>query len=319
MNWATNIIKNCMGIKKGENVQVWVDDETLEIGNMLVKEIHDKGAISLLVIFPDSIRPIHKYPDILLNTAKDTDAAIIILSKLYDEEHSANLSAFPVFFESGARLAFTFDSSMDIMEHEMTADYKEIDELSDKVAKILTRGQAVEVKTKIGTNISLSIEGRHGHKDGGLIINKGDFGNLPGGEAFIAPLETSANGIVVYDGTIPHIGELKTPIKVIFKNGRIDMISGGIEAEKFKNLLSGVEGGDIIAEFGIGTNHLAKLRGNPITDEKVLGTAHIAVGDNKRIPIGGNNECELHIDGIFYEPTISIDGKDIMRDGKFCF
>jgi len=318
LNWPMNIVKNCMAIKKGENVQVWVDDDTLEIGKILVKEIQDAGATPLLVVFPDSIRPIHKYPDILFSTAKDTDAIITILSKLYDEEHGANLSAFPVFLESGVRWAFTFDSNMDIMEHEMTADFKEIDELSDKVAKILNEGKSVEVKTKIGTDITFSIEGRHGHKDGGLISNKGDFGNLPGGEACTAPIETSANGVVVYDGTIPNIGALKTPIRVTFKNGRIDTISGGVEADRLKKLISGVEGADIVAEFGISTNPVAKLRGNLITDEKVLGTAHIAIGDNKRIPIGGVNECELHIDGVFFEPTISIDGKVIMRDGKFC-
>lgn len=319
MDWTENIIKNCMAIKKGENVQVWVDDGTMEIGRMLVEKLHNMGVAPLFVVFPDSIRPIRKYPDIIFKTAQDTDAIITIFSKLPAEEQDAGLSAFPVFLQSGVRWAFTFDSNMEIMEHEMTADFAAIDELSGRVAKILTEGKSVTINTKLGTDITFSIEGRQGHKDGGLIINKGVMGNLPGGEAFIAPIENSANGTVVYDGTIPHIGKLETPIKVIFKNGRIDSISGDIEAEKLKKLLSGVQGSDIIAEFGIGTNPVAKLRGNLITDEKVLGTAHIAVGDNKRIPIGGINECELHIDGIFFAPTVSIDGKDMMRDGKFCF
>ena len=185
------------------------------------------------------------------------------------------------------------------------------------LANMLTKGKYIQVNTRIGTNINFNVEGRHGHKDGGLITNKGDFGNLPGGEAYIAPIETSANGTVMYDGTIPHIGRLGNPIRVVFKEGRIEKISGGREADELKELLSGVEGSDVIAEFGIGTNPISKLRGNLITDEKVLGTAHIAVGDNKRIPIGGINECEIHIDGIFLEPTITIDGDIIMKDGKF--
>jgi len=203
------------------------------------------------------------------------------------------------------------------MENDMIADFKEIDELSEKVANILTKGKNIKVTTRIGTDISFSVEERHGHNGGGLITNKGDFGNLPGGEAFIAPIETSANGTVMYDGTIPHIGKIEKPIEVNFENGRIQSISGGSEAEKLKSLLSGIEGADVIAEFGIGTNPKTKLRGNLITDEKVLGTAHIAVGDNKRIPLGGINECEIHIDGIFLEPTITIDGDIIMKDGKF--
>jgi len=317
MDWAKNIVENCMTIKKGERIQVWVDDDTFALGNILVKEINDLGAIPLLVVFPDSIRPIHQYPDILFSTARKTDAIITILSRIYHDEHTANLSAFPIFLESGVRWAFTFDSSMEIMENDMTADFKEIDELSEKVANILNKGKCIKVNTRIGTDISFSIEGRPGHKDGGLITNKGDFGNLPGGEAYIAPIETSANGTVIYDGTIPHIGRIEKPIEVIFENGRIQSISGGSEAEKLKSLISDIQGADVIAEFGIGTNPVSKLRGNLITDEKVLGTAHIAVGDNKRIPIGGTNECELHIDGIFLEPTITVDGATIMKDGNF--
>lgn len=316
MGWANNIVKNCMAIKKGERIQVWVDDDTFKIGEILAKEIHNLDAIPLLIVFPDSIRPIHQYPDMLFSTAENTDAIITILSKIYNEEHNANLSAFPVFFESGVRWAFTFDSSLEILEHDMEADYGEIDKLSEKVANILTKAKQIQVNTRIGTNISFSVEGREGHKDGGLITNEGDFGNLPGGEAYIAPVENSANGTVMYDGTIPHIGRLENPIKAVFKDGVIEEISGGKEADELRRLLSGVKGSDVIAEFGIGTNPISKLRGNLITDEKVLGTAHIAVGDNKRIPIGGINECEIHIDGIFREPTITIDGSIIMKDGK---
>jgi leucyl aminopeptidase (aminopeptidase T) len=72
----------------------------------------------------------------------------------------------------------------------------------------------------------------------------------------------------------------------------------------------------VIAELGIGTNDCARLMGNPMTDEKVLGTAHIAVGDNVHIPLGGKNEADIHIDGIFGDPTIVIDGNTIMRKGK---
>ena len=51
-----------------------------------------------------------------------------------------------------------------------------------------------------------------------------------------------------------------------------------------------------------------------VEDEKVLGTAHIAVGNNKTY--GGTNDVQLHLDGVFNKPTIEVNNKIIMKHGK---
>ena len=69
-----------------------------------------------------------------------------------------------------------------------------------------------------------------------------------------------------------------------------------------------------IAELGIGTNHGAKIIGEVLEDEKVLGTAHIAIGTN--ISNGGRIKAPVHLDGVFTKPTIYVDGKKIIENGK---
>ncbi|GAI54554.1 unnamed protein product [marine sediment metagenome] len=69
-----------------------------------------------------------------------------------------------------------------------------------------------------------------------------------------------------------------------------------------------------LAEFGIGTNQNARLIGNVLEDEKVLGTCHIALGDNSTF--GGRVRAGIHVDGIFLKPTVKFDGKMIMERGK---
>ena len=61
-------------------------------------------------------------------------------------------------------------------------------------------------------------------------------------------------------------------------------------AKKLKDMLDEV-GKDArnIAEFGIGTNDSAKLSGVLLEDEKVMGTVHIALGNN--ISMGGTCKC----------------------------
>ena len=69
-----------------------------------------------------------------------------------------------------------------------------------------------------------------------------------------------------------------------------------------------------IAELGIGTNERAKLTGNVLEDEKLLGTAHVAFGASEAI--GGRIQVPVHLDCVVMRPTVSIDGdRDRARRG----
>jgi len=108
---------------------------------------------------------------------------------------------------------------------------------------------------------------------------------------------------------------LKNPISVKVKDGYATEITGGKEADKLKRmLLKFGKKGRNVAEIGIGTNDKAKLSGILLEDEKVLGTVHIALGNN--LSMGGNVNVPLHVDGVILKPTVYFDGKMIMRNGK---
>jgi len=63
----------------------------------------------------------------------------------------------------------------------------------------------------------------------------------------------------------------------------------------------------------MGINHRMKPTGLRIYDEKALGTAHVAIGNNTQL--GGTNEASIHVDFILYKPTINADGDFIMKEG----
>ena len=87
------------------------------------------------------------------------------------------------------------------------------------------------------------------------------------------------------------------PIRVEVKDGFAINISGGVQAKKLDATLN--KYGQLarnIAEFGIGTNYKAKLSGVLLEDEKVMGTIHIALGDNKSM--GGTVDIPIHLDGV---------------------
>ena len=134
--------------------------------------------------------------------------------------------------------------------------------------------------------------------------------NLPAGELFIAPREGTANGKLIIDGSLWEI--LKNPVSIDVKDGYAKRITGTKEIAK-QISRRGKEGRNI-AEVGIGMNPKAKIIGNVLEDEKVMGTVHVALGDNSTF--GGKCRAGIHIDGIIKKPTLIADNKIILEDGK---
>ena len=62
-----------------------------------------------------------------------------------------------------------------------------------------------------------------------------------------------------------------------------------------------------IAELGIGTNDKAKRPDNILESEKIMGTIHIAFGDNSSF--GGKVSTSYHQDFVFFEPTVKLISK----------
>jgi aminopeptidase len=111
------------------------------------------------------------------------------------------------------------------------------------------------------------------------------------------------------------VGMVNDPIKITVKDGYATDIKGGAEAARLIALLE-PHGKDArnVAEFGIGTNDRAILTGLIIEDEKVMGTIHIAFGDNKSM--GGSVRVASHLDGLVKSPTVWFDDRMIMEAGK---
>ena len=74
------------------------------------------------------------------------------------------------------------------------------------------------------------------------------------------------------------------------------------------------EDGTNVAELGIGTNEKAKLTGNLLEDEKILGTCHVAFGASAAI--GGTVQVPVHLDCVVMRPDVSVDGEPLVSAGE---
>ncbi|HWR89820.1 MAG TPA: aminopeptidase, partial [Dissulfurispiraceae bacterium] len=198
-----------------------------------------------------------------------------------------------------------FDVSM--FEGVMNVNWRKLEKLTKAVAAVVNKAVLVDISTPNGTRLTLSKEKRKALSDTGILSASGAFGNLPAGEVFLAPLEGTANGKLVLEWSPTK--KLAAPIKLTVKDGTAREIFGdGPFASYLKSKLAEREENRNIAEFGIGTNERARRPDNILESEKILGTIHVALGDNSSF--GGKVKTPFHLDFVFFKPTVRLSTKN---------
>jgi leucyl aminopeptidase (aminopeptidase T) len=197
-------------------------------------------------------------------------------------------------------------------EGAITADYAEVERLTKRVAATLDAAREALVVTG-SHRLRMSLEGRNAVPSSGVYREPGRSGNLPSGEAFLAPLEGTAEGELSVDGSIAGVGRLSEPVLLEISEG-ILVFASGPDGERLLTLLDRSEEGRNVAELGIGTNDRARLTGVTLEDEKIYGTIHIAFGSNDTF--GGTVAAGVHLDAVVLEPELYLDGRLVVGQGR---
>jgi aminopeptidase len=238
--------------------------------------------------------------DILKKSKPEAVSAVIALSN-----YSTSHTRFRDFLTRicGCRYASMplFDVSM--FEGSMHVDWKSLSKRTRALEKTVNQAVSISFTSPNGTHLRLSKEGRKALSDTGILTKKGAFGNLPAGEVFLAPLEGTAEGTLVLEWA--PMRELTEPIVLTIQKGEVVNIAGREPfADYLRSKLAENQGNRNIAELGIGTNPRAKRPDNILESEKILGTIHIALGDNSSF--GGKVKTPFHQDFVFFKPTVTL-------------
>lgn len=308
MGNLSGVLSTCLGIRQKETVLIITDDNKLDVAKRIEGAARKlSGEVLTMGMSPRSHHG-EEPPRAVGEVMKEVDV-IIIPTTMSLSHTDARKDA----CDAGARVASMPGITREMLSKGgMTADYEKVKDISETLAEDLSKGGKLEIKTDEGTDFFAGITGRMAKSDSGIFTKVGQFGNLPAGEAFIAPLEGLSHGILAIDGSMGGIGRLKNPIKVSVEAGMVMDVQG--DGGRLKNTLDKFKNGDNVAEIGIGTNPKAKIIGNVLEDEKVLGTIHVAFGDNHTF--GGDTRSDIHLDGIIKKPDIWLDGKIIMEKGR---
>jgi leucyl aminopeptidase (aminopeptidase T) len=324
---AKNALLNVLEAAPGEKIVVVCDDTLVEIGKAFAEGALDNGMWVRIVVLDSSETrkeiPQHLHeifasqnPDIFVNLlrgeAEETPFRIKVIKM--ETRRRTRLSHCP-----GVTLDMLTDGALALGSEE----YRKMQIFADKLIQHLEEAQHVELSAPNGTNLALKVAGRAFFTDTKIDWHTLKWMNLPVGEVLCAPVETEANGLIVCDKAVGGIGKIKTPMKIEVKDGRaIDISGGDSKAQgKVKEALATDNWSNVVGEFSFGINPGARFNDEFLEAEKMLGTCHIAFGNNLDYP-GGRNSSGNHMDFLIFKPTVKVKYKTgehhtIVRDGNF--
>ena len=303
------VVRQCMGVEAGEEVLVVCNPVTEEIGALMRIEAQGDGADATLAVISE--RETHAAEPPRAVAAAMAAADVVLAPTIQSLSHTAARKAAS---DAGVRIATLPGVTEEMLARLMNGDLEEMRRRGWAIVNAMNRGSEVHITCGNGSDLRFSIEGRKGIVDAGELSDRGAFGNLPCGEGFIAPVEGSAEGTLVVDGSIAAVGLVGSPVRLTVEGGHLTGATGDEGAQLMELLTPHGPGGTNVAELGIGTNEEAILTGNILEDEKIFGTAHVAFGASAGI--GGTVQVPVHLDVVIKEPTVEIDGEAILGGGE---
>lgn len=310
---ADKVVSACVKVKPGEEVLIVTEESKLSIAEAIAAAVYRVQAEPVLQIMVPRETDGQEPPASIAAAMKASDAFISVVGKSITHTHAVKDA-----IANGSRGVVLTQFSEDMMIHGgIEGDFEAAKAECTAVAAALAGSEEIHLTTAAGTDLRYSARGRRGNSLY-CMVEKGQFSTIPTVEANVSPLEGTASGVIVADGSIPYIGigVLDEPVRCVVENGMIVSIEGGRQARMLKENLDSKNDPNVynVAEMGLGLNPKCHFMGFMLEDEGVYGTAHIGIGTS--ITLGGTVKAACHYDLIMKDATVTADGKPILKDGK---
>jgi leucyl aminopeptidase (aminopeptidase T) len=302
------VIQRSLAVKPGETVLVVADTPLKDVGEALRDEAQRAEADAVLAIMAPRENHGVEPPPPIAAALSECDVFVAPASRSLSHTQARKRAT-----ERGARGATMPTVTAEMLARLMDVDFDLLRARSHAIAELLDAADKAHVTCPRGTDLRLELGGRRGIADDGDLTKPGAFGNLPCGEGFIAPL--GGEGTVA-SRSLAGLGLVQGhPAHLTIENGRLTEATGAEGERLFELLIGAGELGTNLAELGVGTNDRARLTGNILEDEKMLGSVHVAFGASAGI--GGTVAVPIHLDVMVTEATLTVGDTTVLDGGRY--
>ena len=311
---ANRLINQVLQVKTGESVLIVTDTDRPRIITQALAYSAISAGAEVVVITMEPQQIGGQEPPAAVAAAMAA-SQVVINQSTQSLTHTVSVREA---MKKGARVANLRNVTEEMMvKGGITADYQQVRRNTERLAHLLTEADEVRLTTPEGTDLTMHTRGRKAIAQSGFVTKPGELSGLPDGEATLAPLEGVTEGVIVSPYIADQIGQINEPFRMEIVKGRIVGITGGKQAMDLKRILEAGDdaGYNAASQLALGTNPACRIIPNTREVSKKLGTAHIAIGDN--ISLGGKSKGTYHIDFVFLNVSVYLDGKCIMKDGEY--
>ncbi len=323
---VSNITENCLAVGSSDRVVVVTDRDREEIGRAIYEQLSQLTDNGLLIFIEDFVsRPAKEFPKELERVIRNFSPTASVYAA------TGKPGELPVFRqplrkllveELRVRHAHMIGIDERLMLEGMSQDYKQVQKTVAKLYEILKNAREIRVTDPHGSDLVVKLSPKlRWKKCDGIITEPGFWTNLPDGEVFTCPEKVDGKVVawVIGDHFSETYGVLRDPLIIEIKDSRITKVTGKNKklVREFREYISQGENSNRVGEFAVGALlGLREFSGNLLQDEKFPGI-HMAFGGSYPEDTGAEWDAESHVDVIPKEVTIKVDGKTVMKDGRF--
>ncbi|MGH2425868.1 MAG: aminopeptidase, partial [bacterium] len=232
---ARRIMEQVLGARPGERLVIVTDFERpRSITDLLTTTATLYGLQTVVVTMPSREMGGEEPPQAVAAAMREADCIIVQTSHSMTHTN-AEREALRV----GARVCNIREVDEEMMTRGgMTADYDEVDRITRRGVALLGQAKQARVTTTDGTDLRLDLTGRPAFGLSGFAREPGQFSGLPDGEAAIAPVEGTTEGVLVNPYLVEKIGQVTEPFRMEIREGRITNVQGGAQAQQLSEILN---------------------------------------------------------------------------------
>jgi len=309
---AINVyLKEYLCLTEDESILIISDTKRQELSfnffEMTNKITQDSFYLEIGNLYNDPL----KLPNIFYEAAKAVDTILFVADMpIMGSPILRKIS------DLGVRVAVLPLISEDALSRCMITKADELLDIAKNFELRLQNAENIRIETKSGTNLTLPVKDREIFLNTGILKKIGETGYIPSGKIYLSPIDEMSYGTLIVDCYIQGIGLLKSPVKIEIENGMaVKIYTDSDDGRNFQKIINQYgEDARNIAEFGLGINPKSLVSSDFYETESSFGTCFVAFGGN--IALGGKVDVPARISCIIQNPSIFVDDKFLLNNGK---
>lgn len=317
INGAKRIVDFCADVKADENVLIVTDWVSEEIAGFISLAAEDAGANVTMTMMNPLEHHGNEPPEIVEGALMKADVGFGVAKTPMVHTNAVE----HVLDATDLRwLELASYSIEQLISGGLFADFGRIDPKVEEVVDLFTNADSAKVTSPQGTNIEFDLEDRVGGYVSGFATEPGMIAGPGSIEANISPVEGTADGTLVIDGSIPDfgIGPVNNEVRMEIENGEVVDIEGGREARKIESIWTEYDNPAIynVAQVAVGMNPKCRVFNNRLAEAHGrYGNVHVGIGHSSGF-LEGEVRSPIHFDVMLSEATLRLDDQVIVKDGS---